>query len=203
MIGLFILPIWEFPGTSSSGAQVLDFVRVHHESLQWVMVLNTLGVSLWMVFAATTWSRLRRVSADSDALIACFALGVGALVTLLLAGFTCFDVLVLREPAPTSASLLYDLTFALLAMSGMPTAIALGAYGWCNARQKLLPQGTSVLAAVAAAAHVLLLLSFIVSEGFFSLEGQVITVIPGLLFAWIFTTGIAMLRADASVEGGR
>src|SRR4051794_40874659 len=94
VVGLFVLPIWEFPGSSSSGSQVLDFVRVHQESLQWVMVLNTVGVSLWMVFAAATWSRLRRVTGDADPLIACFALGAGGLVTLLLAGFTCFDVLV-------------------------------------------------------------------------------------------------------------
>lgn len=203
VIGLFVLPIWQFPGTASSGTQVRDFVQVHQGPLQWVMVLNTLGVSLWMVFGAAVWSRLHRADAGADPLIACFALGVGGLVTLLLSGFTCFDVLVLRAPAPASASLLYDLTFALLAMSGMPTAVALGAYGWVNARQKLLPQPTSVLAVVTAVAHVLLLLSFTVSEGFFSLEGQVITVVPGLLFAWIFTTGLALLRDQASAGDAR
>lgn len=200
VIGLFILPIWDFPGTTSTAAQVLHFVGAHKMSLQWVMILNTLGVSLWMVFGAATWSRLRQVTDDADPLTACFALGVGGLVTLLLAGFTCFDLLVLRAPAAPSASLLYDLAFGLLAMSGMPTAIALGAYGWLNARQKMLPQLTSVLAVTAAIAHVLLLMSFIVSEGFFSLEGQVITVIPGLLFVWIFTTAVAMLRGNAARE---
>jgi hypothetical protein len=33
-------------------------------------------------------------------------------------------------------------------------------------------------------------------NGFFSLEGQVITAIPATLFAWIMGTGIAMLAAD-------
>jgi hypothetical protein len=49
---------------------------------------------------------------------------------------------------------------------------------------------------VAAAAHVVLLGSFLVTEGFFSLEGQVITAIPATLFVWIIGTSIAMLAAD-------
>jgi hypothetical protein len=197
VIGLFVFPIWKFPGTGSSGPDVIAFVQAHQASLQWLMALNTLGVSLWMVFGAATWSRLRRATPEGDPLTACFALGVGGFVTLLLAGFTCFDVLVLRAPDPPGALLLYDLSFGLLAMSGMPTALALGAYGWLNARHRLLPQVTTVLAVVTGGAHLALLASFVVRRGFFSLEGQVITVVPGLLFAWILITAVALLRGDA------
>ena len=45
-------------------------------------------------------------------------------------------------------------------------------------------------------AHVALLASFVVSEGFFSLEGQVITAIPATLFIWIIGTGVALLAAE-------
>jgi hypothetical protein len=200
-LGLLVLPIWDFPGTSSSGAEVVAFVTDHQGSLQWVMVLNTVGVSLWLVLGAAVWSRVRNAT-DDDPLAACFALGLAGFVTLLLAGFACFDVLVLRAPDPSSASLLYDLSFALLAMSGPPTAIALGAYAWLNLRLALLPATTTLLAAAAAAGHLLLLLSFVVRDGFFSLEGQVITVVPGLLFAWVFATGVAMLRSDRQAQGG-
>jgi hypothetical protein len=55
-----------------------------------------------------------------------------------------------------------------------------------------------MLAAVGAVAHVLLLGSFVVSDGFFSLEGQVISVVPATLFIWILGTGIAMLRDEAT-----
>jgi hypothetical protein len=203
VLGLLFHPIWDFPGTASSGADVVEFVGDNRTSLQWVMVLNTIGVSLWMVFGAEAWSRLRRAAGEADPLTACFALGVTSFTTMLLAGFTCFDILVLRAPEPSTAALLYDLSFGLLAMSGMPTAVALGAYAWINARARVLPQSTSVLAGIAAAAHVLLLASFVVSDGFFSLEGQVITVIPALLFGWIFTTAVAMLRTDAPRDEDR
>jgi hypothetical protein len=53
-----------------------------------------------------------------------------------------------------------------------------------------------VLAGIGAAAHVVLLASFLVHDGFFSLEGQVITVIPATLFVWILGTGLSLL-ADA------
>lgn len=199
VVGLLVYPIWDFPGTTASGAQVVDFVHTHRAALQWLMVLNTVGVTLWMVLGAAVWSVLRQVAPVADPFTACFALGLGSLVTLLLTGFTCFDVLVLRGRSPDDAALLYDLTFGLLAMSGMPTAVALGSYAWVNSHKRVLPRHTTVIAVAAAGAHVLLLLSFIVSDGFFSLEGQVITVIPGLLFTWIFVTAAAMLRPRAIV----
>jgi hypothetical protein len=49
--------------------------------------------------------------------------------------------------------------------------------------------------------HGLLLLSFVVPRGFLSLQGQVITVVPGPLWAWILVTAIAMRRA-VSGRGG-
>ncbi len=110
-------------------------------------------------------------------------------VTLLLAGFTCFDVLVYRDPAPAEARLLYDLTFGLLAMSGMPTAAALTAFAISVYTHRMFDRLSGHLAAAAAGAHVLLLLSFIVGSGFFSLEGAVITVVPAFLWIWIAYTG--------------
>jgi hypothetical protein len=133
-------------------------------------------------------------------LSACFLFGVVSFVTLLLAGFTCFLVLTYRAQQISDARLLYDISFALLAMSGLPTAVALGSYAWLTFRSRHLPAWTAALGAVGEVAHVLLLASFLVSAGFFSLEGQVITVVPATLFLWILGTGIALLR-DASPQG--
>jgi hypothetical protein len=74
-----------------------------------------------------------------------------------------------------------------------------GAYAIGVYRHRWLPRHTADLAAVTAAAHVLLLLSFIVGSGFFSLEGAVITVVPALLWAWILLTGISMIRCTPQV----
>jgi hypothetical protein len=193
---LWILPIWQFPGTNSSAAEITAFAVQHQTSLRAVMILNTAGVSLWLVFGAGVWLRLQRLGGPDSPLSACFAFGFIGFVTLLLAGFTAMFIISYRAP-DVPVRLLYDLAFALLAMSGPPTAIALGCYAAAVFRHPALPRFTAWLATLAAAAHVLLLFSFVVPRGFFSLEGQVITVIPGLLFAWILATGAAMLSTRA------
>jgi hypothetical protein len=192
--GMAVMPIWRFPATDSSGARISRFVLDHQSALHIVMVLNTVGVSLWLVFGAGVWLRLRRATGADSVLSTSFALGLVGFVTLIMAGFVAFLVLVYRPRSAPDTRLLYDLTFGLLAMSGLPTALALGSYAAAVFREKLQPRFTAQLAAVAAAAHVALLLSFLVPTGFFSLEGQVITVVPALLFAWILATGITMLR---------
>jgi hypothetical protein len=194
-IGLLVLPIWRFPGTSASGADIADFVAGHQTALQVVMVLNTVGVSLWMVFGTFVWQSMRGLSGRDSVLPGCFGAGLIGFVTLLLAGFVAFDVLVYRGGGGSAeARVLYDLTFGLLAMSGMPTAIALTAYAIGVHRRGVLPRHTGYLATAAAVAHVALLLSFVCSHGFFSLEGQGIVAVPAVLWAWIVATAIAMLR---------
>jgi hypothetical protein len=68
--------------------------------------------------------------------------------------------------------------------------------------ERMLGGTSQRLAAAAAASHLVLLASFIIPEGFLALEGQVITVIPGVLWAWILTAAIAMLRLPATSPGG-
>jgi hypothetical protein len=198
VVGLFVdASIFDFPGSQAPGAEVASFVAAHRSSALAAMILNTLGVSLWLVFGTGVWLRLRE--GGESVLSASFALGLAGAVTLILAGFVPFFLLAYRHGDPAHARLLYDLTFGLLAMSGVPTAIALWSYFLLVRRTGLLPRWTAVLAAVAAAAHDLLLVSFVVSDGFFSLQGQVISVIPATLFAWIFGTSIALLRAPAAL----
>lgn len=81
-------------------------------------------------------------------------------------------------------------------MSGAPTAIALGSYAVLIFRSTVLPRWTAWLGLIGALAHVALLASFVVSEGFFSLEGQVISALPATLFMWIIGTGITMLATE-------
>jgi hypothetical protein len=56
----------------------------------------------------------------------------------------------------------------------------------------------SLIAIVAALAHVVLLSSLLVTSGFFSLEGGVTIAIPATLFAWIIGTSMAMTAAGRS-----
>jgi hypothetical protein len=184
----------DFPGTTSSAAEIAEFVAAHRTAALVATVLNSIGVALWLIFGAGVWLTLRQ--GGESFLSACFGLGLAGFITLIFAGFVPFFVLAYRTPDATEARLLYDLTFGMLAMSGVPTAVALYAYAALVFRTGRLPRWTAVLAVIGACAHVVLLASFLVTDGFFSLEGQVISAIPATLFVWILGTSVAMLRAD-------
>src|SRR3954452_14198844 len=193
VVGLFDnASIFDFPATTASGADIASFVADHRSPMLAAMVLNTLGVELWLVLGVGVLLRLRETG--ESVLSAAFALGLAGFVTLIFAGFVPFFLLAYRHGDPAHARLLYDLTFGLLAMSGAPTSVALWSYAILVWQRRQLPRWTAVLAAVAAAAHDLLLLSFLVSDGFFSLQGQVISAIPATLFIWILGTSVALLR---------
>jgi hypothetical protein len=194
-IGLLILPIWSFPGTHESGHAVATWAALHQGRLEVVMVLNTMGVTLWLAFGAAVRARMRQ-ALTSSALPDVFAAGMVATVCLLLAGFTAFDVLVYRadQLAGPETRLLYDLTFGLLAMSGMPTAVAMVAFVVGVRRDRFTAPHLGWLAAATAVAHVVLLASLIVPTGKMSLEEWPITVVPAFLWAWILATGITLVR---------
>ena len=192
-------PTWEFPGTQAPASEITAYIVEHRSALLAGVLLNTLGVTLWGMFGMGIWLRLREASGGESFLTVCFVLGLISFMTLLLAGFVFFLVLTYRARHVSDPRLLYDITFGLLAMSGAPTAVALGSYATVTVRTRHLPLWTAALAALSAAAHVPLFASFVVENGFFSLEGQGITVIPGTLFFWILGTGLAMLRAGPVV----
>jgi len=194
-IGVIVLPIWQFPGTGATSGQITRFVSEHHGALQAMMVLYSSGVAFWLVFGTYVFARMREAIDGGSALPTCFAAGLIGFVTLLLAGFTAFDVLVYRGGEPGNARLLYDLTFGLLAMSGVPTALSLAAFAIGAYRHGTFSRYTAHLAAAGAASHILLLASFIAGSGFLSLEGPVIIVIPAFLWAWILATGIELMTA--------
>jgi len=191
-----IVPIWRMPSTSASGAHVAAYILDHQTAFRAVVLLDSIGVTLWMVFGGAVWLRLRRAAGADTLATSLFGVAFGAMVTLLMTGFTVAFVLAYRPPDPTTARVLYDLTFAMLAMSGMPAAIALTAYAGVAFTNSHLPRRTGHLAAVAAAAHVLLLASLVIPRGVLSLEGPSITVVPALLFAWIFGTALTLRRPD-------
>lgn len=86
------------------------------------------------------------------------------------------------------------MTFGLLAMSGLPTVVALGSFAVAVYRYRVLPRYTAHLAIAGAAVHPLLLAAFIVEDGPLSLQGLSITAMPAFLFAWILGTALGMPR---------
>lgn len=189
--------ILDLPGTDAGASEITRFVTEHRTAGLVSMLLNTGAVTLWLVFGAGVWLRLRAAGGAAENFAsACFAFATVSFTTLILAGFVPFMLLVYRANAVTDPRLLFDATFGLLAMSAAPTVVALTSYAVAVFRFEIMPRWTAWLAVVGAAAHLVLLGSFVVGHGFFSLHGQVISAIPATLFAWILGTGIAMLRAE-------
>jgi hypothetical protein len=192
--GFVAYPIWSFPETQASGGEVALWAAAHHDRLVVMMLLYTVGVTLWLPFGAAVWAYLRDRLAAGSTLLTCFAAGFVGFVTMIFSGFTAFDLLLYRHHSAESATILYDLTWGLLAMSGMPTAVSLASFAIAVYGHRMLPRFTAHFAAAAAAAHLLFLAVFIVRGGPLSLESYSIGVIPLFLFAWILATALAMPR---------
>ncbi|WP_445167017.1 hypothetical protein ACTXG7_24840 [Mycolicibacterium sp. Dal123E01] len=194
-LGIVAYPIWSYPATQAPGADVARWAAANHDRLVLSQSLFTVGVVLWLVFGAAVSVHIRRRLPPASVLAPIFSAGFIAMVTLILSGFTAFNLLLYRDRGPESSTLLYDLTFGLLAMSGLLAAVALGAFAIAVYRHRVLPLSTAHVGIVAAAAHLFLIVGFIAHDGPLSLEGFLVTWgIPILLFAWILRTALAMPR---------
>ncbi len=190
-------PRWDVPGSDASGSEVASYVAANRDGFIGALLVYTVAMSLFLAFSAGLWAWLVRRGACTT-VAAAFLAGAVALVAVVFAGFATFLALAYRSPdvSPDTAILLYDLCFGLLAVSGAPTAVALGAFFILVVRDRLMPRVTGWVAGIAAVAHVVILFSFVPRTGFFSLEGGVIVAVPATMFLWLLVTSAALLRAE-------
>lgn len=106
--GGLVVDLLNAPATTASAAEIVESIEGERTALLVGMLLSTAAVSLWLVFGAGVWLRLRQASGAESLASACFAFGFVGLVTLLLAGFTAFFVLVYRDADVGDPRLLYD-----------------------------------------------------------------------------------------------
>jgi hypothetical protein len=187
-------PLWDAPATTASGSEIADYAHDHRGRIIASLFLYSLAMGLFLCFAAGLWVWLRDAEPPPRPLSAVFAFGAVALVALILAGFVTGGVLSYRPQEPAIAQSLRDMTFAFLALSGIPTAVCLGAYGELVLRRRCLPAWTAWLAGLGAVAHVFIAASFVSHGDFLSLEGSVIVWVPATFFAWILATSVVLLR---------
>lgn len=195
VVGTLLHPLWEIPATTASAAEVGAYLREHREEILASLLCYCLSWGFFVCFAAGLWGLMRATEPDPGVLSAVFAFGAVILSALVFAGFVPFWTAAYREVGGTDAQVLRDLAFGLLAMSGVPTAVCLTAYAEHVRRNPIgLPGWTAWLAMMGAAAHLLIATSLLWRSGFFSLEGEVIVVVPGTLFAWFLAVAILLLR---------
>ncbi len=196
-------PLWNAPGTNAGAAHVADYLQANHARTIASLFVYSLAMGLFLCFAGGLWSWLRQAEPAPQPASSVFAFGAIALTVLIFAAFATAGVMSYRPQPPSFAAAFSDLTFALLALSGIPTAVCLGAYATLVLRRGCLPAWTAWLALLAMDAHVLIAASFIGHGSFLSLEGTVIVAVPATFFAWILATSVVLLRgADRSEEAG-
>lgn len=189
-------PLWNAPGTMASATRVTTYAQTHGGRLIASLLIYSLGIGLFLCFTAGLSTWLRERERPPQALSALFAFGAVALAILILAAFVPGYMLSYRPQPTTLAAPLADLTFGLLALSGIPTAICLGAYAALVIRLRCLPAWTAWLATCGAVAHILIAASFLSHGAFLSLEGSVIVWVPAIFFAWILATSATLLGAQ-------
>jgi hypothetical protein len=188
-------PLWNAPGETSSAAHVAAYLQANHERTIASLYVYSLAMGLFLCFAAGLWSWLRQIEPAPQQLSAAFAFGAIALTVFILASFATVGVASYRPQQPALAVSLSDMTFGLLALSGIPTAVCLGAYAALVLRHRCLPVWTGWLAVLGAVAHILVAASFMSHGSFLSLEGAVNVAVPATFFAWILAASIVLLRA--------
>jgi hypothetical protein len=154
------------PGTGASAPEVASYVAEHRDGFLASLFLYALGMGGFLAFGVALWAWLRSHPGVADPLAALFVVGVASLCSVVFVGFAPALVLAYRSGAVGDPRLLWDLSFGVLALSGVPTALALGSYAWIVLSTRVLPAWSAWMAALGAAAHVLIVASFFFSSGF-------------------------------------
>lgn len=192
-------PLWNAPGTNSSGRAVASFAQHSATCVTTSLFLYSLAMALFLCFAAGLWGWLRNQEPSPQTLSSIFGFAAIALIVLILAGFVPAYMLGYRDQPAIIAGPLGDLTFGLLALSGIPTAVCLGTYAALVMRLRCLPLWTGWVAAIGTFAHLMITASFLSHGMFLSLESPVIVWVPATFFGWILaaSTAVFRIRADS------
>lgn len=197
MLAAFVLarPLWSAPHTQASPAMVASYISHAHGREVASLLVYALAIGLFLCFTAGLWRWLSETEPVQSQTSAILAFGAIALSVLIFAAFAVAEVMIYRPLSPAQAQMLRDLTFALLALSGVPTAICMGAYANLVLRHGTLAKWTGWLALLGVLAHLLIAASFIAHAGLLSLEGPLIVLAPGTFFTWILVASLALLHA--------
>jgi len=196
--GAAILPFWTALHTTDSPEAFARYAQDQRSQIIAAMFLYSLGFGLFLVLAGALWAELRRADPRAEWLAAVFGFAAVAMSTMILAAFVPACVFAYRAHSPEVAQTLWDLGFGMLALSGIPTTVCMAAYATVTLCYGGLPRWTGWVAAVGVVPHVAIAGSFMVTDGFFSLEGDVTLWVPLTLFAWILAASIALVRQSGA-----
>ncbi len=191
-----IQPLTGAPGTDAPPAAVSMYVADNRGALLAALYLSALGFGLFVVFAGGLRYLLRRAEGDASP-VPGIAFGAAmALTAVLLAGFAVFAAAAYRvgETDPGLVRALSDVGWATFALSGVPTAVCVGAFSWLIVRQRYLPGPVAWLGFAVALLHLLAAAAFAGSSGALSLQGDVAVYVPLGFYVWVLAVSVALAR---------
>src|SRR4051794_18990146 len=156
VVAALILPLWNVSATQASTVEVARYLDHHRDASLASLFAYSLALILWFPFGAGVWARLRTAEPAPHPLAATFALAFVAMTTLILAAFVPIAVAAYRAPSSVAVVQLRDISFGLLAVSGIPTAVALGSYAYLVFHTRCLDAWSAGMAAAGAVAHVVI-----------------------------------------------
>lgn len=188
-----ILPFWTGIHTNDAAESFARYARDQQNRILVAMFLYSLAFGLFLVLSGVVWIEIRRANSATDWVGAVFGIAAAAMSTMILVAFVPACVSAYRSHSPEISRMLFDLSFGALAFSGIPTAVCMAAYAVATLCFTTLPRWTGWVAAMGAIPHLVIAGSFLVKDGFFSLEGDVILWVPVTLFGWILAASTALL----------
>jgi hypothetical protein len=188
------LPFWIGLHTTDPLEAFARYAQEQRGRILTAMLLYSLGFGLFLVLAGVLWSEMHRAGPRARGVAAVFGFAAVAMSTMILVAFVPACVFAYRSHSPELSRALWDLGFGTLAVSGVPTAVCMGAYAAATLLHDTLPRWTGWIAAIGIVPHLAIAASFLAQDGFFSLEGDATLWVPITLFAWILAAGIALVR---------
>jgi hypothetical protein len=197
VVSSLILPLTDAPGSDASAQAVARYLGDNRGELLAVLYLSGLSFGLFLVFAGGLRYLLRRAAGGDATPVPGIGFGGAiALVSILMAGFSLFVAAGYRvsETDPALVRALSDAAWATFALSGVPTAVCVGAFSWLILRDRYLPGAVAWLGFLVAALHLLAAAAYAGSSGGLSLQGDVAVYVPLGFYLWVLATSVALAR---------
>jgi hypothetical protein len=197
--GLGGILILDLPDVDASGAEIRQYAAAHHGRLIAASIAWGLGTTATLMFVVALRRLLLSVRDAESVLTSMGAAGGLAVVAFLYVSFGLLATLAFRAPTDAStARMLLDIMFVLLAFAGFPTAL------WCFfVSVQMLKDGVgrawvSWLGLFSAAVH-LVAAAALAESGFLSPSGPFAFIAPLAISAWI--AAITLVAAGLVYNG--
>jgi hypothetical protein len=186
------------PTQSDNGEQVARFFSDHRTVMSVLIYLVAVSFGFNLAFFVALRDLLKRRAPDLETLSTVGAIGGIVFLAVLFVGFGVLLQLVYREGAgdPATQRTLFDIYNLNITMTGVPTAVCLGAFSAVILRSGVLPAWLAWYGFAVGAAH-LLSMGSLARGGVFSPDVVAAFVAPLMFYLWVLAlSALLFVSAD-------